>query len=125
MAESTADAGASRTFWEPAVGDIRLVDVLKATADPARLVILRGLADGEYHPCNVAEFGLPIHKSTLSHHFKTLREAGVTTTLVQGRDVGVRLRRADLEARWPGLLSALLDAAETHEYAADGRSTTT
>ncbi|WP_091226097.1 helix-turn-helix transcriptional regulator [Microbacterium sp. 3J1] len=118
------DESASRQFWEPDVLEIQLVDVLKAIADPARLSILHGLADGEYHPCNVAEFGLPIHKSTLSHHFKTLREAGVTTTRVQGREAGVRLRFADLERRWPGLLPALLQAASSHTYAPAGRTPT-
>lgn len=121
MAEST-DEVVARNFWEPAAQDIQLVDVLKAVADPARLVIVSGLSDGAYHPCNVAEFGLPIHKSTLSHHFKTLREAGVTTTRVQGREVSVRVREADLESRWPGLLPAILAAAATHTYSPDGRS---
>jgi DNA-binding transcriptional ArsR family regulator len=122
MAEAH-DETVSRSFWEPATADIQLVDVLKAVADPARLSILHGLADGEYHPCNVNEFGLPIHKSTLSHHFKTLREAGVTTTRVDGREVGVRLRAADLETRWPGLMPSLLEAAATHTYSPPDRST--
>jgi DNA-binding transcriptional ArsR family regulator len=121
MAEVNEES-ATRNFWTPATADIQLVDVLKAIADPARLSILHRLADGRYHPCNVSEFGLPIHKSTLSHHLKTLREAGITSTRVEGREVGVRLRVADLETRWPGLIPALLDAAATHTYNPPGRS---
>jgi DNA-binding transcriptional ArsR family regulator len=54
--------------------------------------------------------GLPVSKSTGSHHLKVLREAGV----VQGKADGTRryysLRRDDLEARFPGLLDSVLHA---------------
>jgi DNA-binding transcriptional ArsR family regulator len=87
-----------------------LVTVLKALADPVRLVILRRLSDGATHSCTVTEYGVQVSKSTLSHHFKTLREAGVTRTHVTGREHAVELRRADLDARWPGLIDGVLAA---------------
>jgi len=98
-------------YPEPAVEDIDLVEVLRALADPVRLQVVVRLADDEYHPCGVEEYGLDIHKSTLSHHFKTLREAGVTSTIVRGRNHGVQLRRADLQALFPGVLNNIIDAA--------------
>jgi DNA-binding transcriptional ArsR family regulator len=98
----------SEAFPEPAVAEIDLISVLKALADPARLHIVQRLSDGEYHPCNVGEYDLTIHKSTLSHHFKTLREAGITSTAVSGREHAVRLRRGDLDVRFPGVLTSIL-----------------
>ena len=101
----------SPAFPEPDRVDIRFVSVLKTLADPTRLRILRVLADDCYHPCTVQEYGIDLHKSTLSHHFKALREAGITATRVKGREHAVALRRADLDARFPGLLDAVLAAA--------------
>jgi DNA-binding transcriptional ArsR family regulator len=102
---------ASPAFPGPVVEQIELITVLKVLADPVRLRILRVLADDHYHPCTVAEYGLGVHKSTLSHHFKALREAGITATRVRGREHAVALRRSDLDARFPGLLDGVLCAA--------------
>jgi len=101
----------TNTYPQPAVQDIDLVDVLRALADPVRLRIVVCLADDEYHPCNTEEYGLDIHKSTLSYHFKSLREAGITSTLVRGRHYSVRLRRDDVQTRFPGLLDSIIAAA--------------
>jgi DNA-binding transcriptional ArsR family regulator len=76
-----------------------------ALSDPVRLAIVVRLADvGEGGEQACATFALPVSKSTQSGHFKALREAGV----IRQRDEGTRrlnsLRRADLDARFPGLL---------------------
>lgn len=92
---------------QPEVAEIDLRDVLRALGDDVRLQIITVLADGEYHPCRVEEFGIDLHKSTLSHHFKVLRESGVTMTEQLGRNHQVRLRTEDLEARFPGLLGSV------------------
>jgi hypothetical protein len=65
------------------------------------------LADGEPHAKSEAEWGFPIHKSTLTHHFKTLRYAGLTRTITAGRKHAIQLRRPELDARFPGLIDAL------------------
>jgi hypothetical protein len=44
----------------------------------------------------------------LSHHFKAMREAGLTRTLVDGRTHAIQLRRTELDARFPGLIEALV-----------------
>ncbi|MBW4721932.1 ArsR/SmtB family transcription factor [Saccharothrix obliqua] len=105
---------ASRTATElvhPARADLRLDTVLAALGDPVRLAIVLRLAElgpGEEIACGA--FDLPVGKSTRSGHFKVLREAGV----VRQRDEGVRrlntLRRDDLDARFPGLLDAVVGA---------------
>lgn len=102
----------SAAFPEPEQEQIELVSALKALADPARLAIVRTLADGAYHPCTVEEYGLQLHKSTLSHHLKALREAGVTITRVTGREHAVKLRQQELDARFPGVLDAVLSATD-------------
>lgn len=94
----------------PDLAEVELVDVLRALADPVRLQILRVLADGRAHPKSQPEWGLDLQKSTLSHHFKTMREAGLTETLVDGRNHEIRLRRDELAARFPGLIESLLAA---------------
>jgi DNA-binding transcriptional ArsR family regulator len=93
----------------PAREDLELVDVLEAVADPVRLEILAALANEE-RPCG--SFPLPVNDSTRSHHLKVLREAGLTKTRVVGTQRLVSLRRDDLDARFPGLLDAVLAAAE-------------
>jgi DNA-binding transcriptional ArsR family regulator len=92
----------------PAMDQVELVDVMRALADPTRLEILRVLADGEPHAKSAAEWGFDVQKSTLSHHFKAMREAGLTRTLVDGRTHAIQLRRTELDARFPGLIEALV-----------------
>ncbi|HWH96520.1 MAG TPA: ArsR family transcriptional regulator [Baekduia sp.] len=91
---------------QPDTADLDLTTVLQALGDPVRLTIVRALADDGEQVCGSLELG--ISKSTRSHHFKTLREAGVTHTRVEGTHRHVSLRRDDLEARFPGLLDAVL-----------------
>jgi DNA-binding transcriptional ArsR family regulator len=89
---------------------IELAAVLHALSDPVRLQIVRTLArDGEAErPCGT--FELPVTKSTTSHHFKVLREAGVILQRHVGTLKLTSLRREDLDARFPGLLEAILAA---------------
>ena len=92
----------------PARREIELSDVLHALSDPARLEIVHRLAGGEEPHCGKFELGLS--KATLSHHFRVLREAGVVRTRPVGRKRLLSLRAEDLEARFPGLLAAVLAA---------------
>jgi DNA-binding transcriptional ArsR family regulator len=91
----------------PAVGDLDLVDVLQALADPVRLQIVRHLAAAD-SPVACSEFRLPVTKSTASHHRRVLREAGIVRTHVDGTRRCSTLRRDELEARFPGLLDSVL-----------------
>jgi DNA-binding transcriptional ArsR family regulator len=92
----------------PDLAEVELVDVLRALADPIRLQMLRVLADGVPHSKSPAEWGFDVQKSTMSHHFRTMREAGLTETLVDGRSHAIRLRRSELDERFPGLIASLL-----------------
>jgi DNA-binding transcriptional ArsR family regulator len=88
--------------------NVELVDVLRALSDPTRLQIVRVLGDGKPHPKNIDEWGLDAQKSALAYHFKSLREAGITNTLVHGRMHEIQLRRGELDAKFPGLIDALI-----------------
>ena len=92
----------------PARRELELSAVLHALSDPARLEIVRRLAAGDEPPCGTFELGLS--KATLSHHFRVLRESGVVRTRPEGRKRLLSLRVDDLEARFPGLLEAVLSA---------------
>ena len=84
-----------------------LEDVLAALSDPVRLQIVRTLAaDPGGRPCG--SFRLPVTKSTASHHFRVLREAGVIDQEERGRTRHTKLRRDELDQRFPGLLELVL-----------------
>lgn len=93
---------------EPELRDVPVTAVLAALADDVRLKIVRTLADGGEHVCGTIELG--IAKATRSHHFKVLREAGLTRTRAAGTSRYVRLRRDELDRLYPGLLDAVLTA---------------
>ena len=93
----------------PAREQIELGAVLHALSDPVRLRIVAALATDAERTCG--SIGLPVTKSTCTHHFKVLREAGVIRQRQEGTTRVNALRREDLEARFPGLLDKILDAA--------------
>jgi DNA-binding transcriptional ArsR family regulator len=94
----------------PAQDEIQLPAVLHALSDPQRLHIVRELAsDSAPRPCGTIE--LPVTKSTMTHHFRVLREAGVIRQERRGTAKLTSLRREDLDARFPGLLEAVLSSA--------------
>jgi DNA-binding transcriptional ArsR family regulator len=87
-----------------------LPSVLHALSDPVRLEIIRYLATIDETPCSTLHSA--VSKSTMSHHFKVLREAGLTHTRAAGTKRLVKLRRDELEQRFPGLLDSVLHAAK-------------
>jgi DNA-binding transcriptional ArsR family regulator len=94
----------------PASEDLDLAAVLHALSDPQRLRIVQTLAsDPEPRPCGT--FGLDVSKSTATHHFRVLREAGIIEQRTDGTAKFNSLRRDDLDQRFPGLLDAVLDSA--------------
>ena len=99
----------------PAPEVLELPAVLHALSDPARLSIVRTLSSLD--ECCCGDFELTLSKATLSHHLKVLREAGVTSTRCTGRKRLSSLRDEDLEARFPGLLEAVLSGDEAKSEA--------
>jgi len=79
-------------------------------SDAVRLELVHRLAVGWEGNCTLLSEDIEIHKSTLSHHYRVLRESGVTRTTVDGRDRHIRLNRDALDERFPGLLDSVLNA---------------
>jgi DNA-binding transcriptional ArsR family regulator len=95
---------------QPKRAEIELGAVLHALSDPVRLRIVAELARGG-GAASCGSFDVPVTKSTCTHHFKVLREAGVIQQRHEGTARLNTLRRDDLEARFPGLLETVLQAA--------------
>ena len=93
----------------PRRDEIELAAVLHALSDPVRLQIVAALAEGDGLTCGSID--VPVAKSTCTHHFRVLREAGVIHQRQEGTARLNSLRRDDLDARFPGLLTTILDAA--------------
>lgn len=88
---------------------VSFAEVLAALSDPVRLQIVRTLAaDEQGRACGT--FDLPVTKSTASHHFKVLREAGLIEQEIRGRTRHTSLRRDHIEREYPGLLDLVLRA---------------
>ena len=102
-----------RPLFHPSVEDVTVEGILHALSDPARVAIFTQIvSSGCRQNCSdftqVSERAIP--KSTLSQHFKALREAG----LVRGEHVGVEMRNtsrcAEIDERFPGLIMAIIKA---------------
>jgi len=95
-----------RSFKHPAPDDFILERVLYALSDPVRLEIVQRLAQVAEASCGELDGGRP--KSSMSHHFRVLRDAGLVRTYRAGTTHMNSLRMADMESRYPGLLKAIL-----------------
>lgn len=84
---------------------MRIEDVLVALDNPVRLRVIRTLAAGEEMTCQ--EILPDMTKSSASHHWRVLRENGIVEQRREGRYLYLRLRRADLDSRFPGVLDAV------------------
>jgi DNA-binding transcriptional ArsR family regulator len=94
---------------DPSAAELAVESVLHALADPVRLQIIHALDESEQARACV-DIPLPVTKSTASHHYKVLRQAGIVSCREEGTRHYYALRRADLDARFPGLLDSVLRA---------------
>jgi DNA-binding transcriptional ArsR family regulator len=109
-----------RSLFHPAIEDVRPEAILHALADPDRASIFARITrDGCVEACSaVSAVGdRVIPKSSLSSHFKVLREAGLVRSERRGVEMRNHSRVAEVEARFPGLLSAIMNA-----YVRSGRA---
>lgn len=102
-----------RPLFHPAIEDVTVEGILYALSDPVRVAIYADIArQGCAQNCSnfltVSDQAIP--KSTLSQHFRILRENG----LIRGERHGVEMRNttrcAEIESRFPGLIRAILNA---------------
>jgi DNA-binding transcriptional ArsR family regulator len=97
-------------FVHPGPEDITLAGVLGALSDPMRLRILKKLLEKPHGAlsCSAAAPCVEMPKSTLSHHFRVLRDAGLIRTTKQGVENLNCVRWDEVNARFPGLLKAIM-----------------
>jgi DNA-binding transcriptional ArsR family regulator len=114
-----------RPLFHPSIEDVTVEAILHALSDPVRVAIYADIVGSECSQnCSnflkVSDKAIP--KSTLSQHFKVLREAG----LIRGERIGVEMhntsRCAEIEKRFPGLISSIVNA---HNVQLSGKRRTT
>jgi DNA-binding transcriptional ArsR family regulator len=98
-----------RKIARPDIGNIDITEFLYALSDPDRLEIVRKLAGKKSMTCGELNRDRP--KSSMSHHFKILRDAGILETRVEGKEHFNSLRTRELEKKFPGLLRSILKVA--------------
>jgi DNA-binding transcriptional ArsR family regulator len=99
-----------RVIPHPDLEQLHLTDVLHALSDPVRLEIVRLLGIHQELSCGRLE--VSVSKSTLTHHLRVLRDAGLTYTRSEGVQRLVSLRRDEVEVRFPWLLACVLEQAQ-------------
>jgi DNA-binding transcriptional ArsR family regulator len=98
-----------RKIQHPNIDQVELTDIMYALADPTRLEIVALLANaGKQMTCGEINLNRP--KSSMSHHFKILRAAGLVETLIEGTEHMNSLRVEEIEQKFPGVLNAVIKA---------------
>ncbi|MFF0521812.1 ArsR/SmtB family transcription factor [Actinomadura nitritigenes] len=107
-----------RPLPQPAREALALAPVLHALGDPVRLELVRRAWAHPESTCSALADGMDVPLSTLSNHWRILREAGLISMAVDGRHRRVRPRDGDLDDRFPGLLEPILrlGAAEAQDH---------
>jgi DNA-binding transcriptional ArsR family regulator len=102
-----------RPLFHPPIDDVTVEGILHALSDPVRVAIFADIATANC-TFNCSNFlnvsDRPIPKSTLSHHFKALREAGLIRAERRGVEMQNTSRCLEIETRFPGLIAAVLKA---------------
>jgi DNA-binding transcriptional ArsR family regulator len=96
----------------PPIEAIDLDTVLHALADPHRRRVVLELARTPDEERSCASFNLPLAKSTRTHHWRTLRKAGLIHQRDAGNGTFLRLRRDEIDSRFPGLLDTLANVSD-------------
>jgi len=102
-----------RPLYHPAIEDVTVEGILHALSDPVRVRIFKNIASSECaQTCStfLEVSGQPIPKSTLSQHFKVLRETGLVRSERKGVELHNVSRCREIDERYPGLLSAIVAA---------------
>ena len=98
-----------KVYEHPEIDSITLPAVMQALSDPCRIAIIRELlVQDRALACN--EVPLDVSKATRSHHFEVLRDAGFISTKVEGTKCMTSIRKAEIDGRFPGLLSLVQEA---------------
>lgn len=103
-----------KQYHHPDLADVSLATVLQALADPCRVAVVCSMMEDEDRERACNEIPLSVGKATRSHHFEVLRSAGLIQTRVEGTKCLSRLRRREIEDRFPGLLALVQQEYASH-----------
>ena len=110
-----------KSYKHPAKDEITVAGLLRALSDPVRLSVVNCLARaGCEKACST--FDVPVHKSTMSHHLRILRETGIINIRSEGTFNYLSLRQEELDERFPGLLDSILFSMERETATQAGNS---
>jgi DNA-binding transcriptional ArsR family regulator len=112
-----------RPLFHPPIEDVTVEGILHALSDPVRAAIFTNLATSD-SASNCSTFlhvtDKKIPKSTLSHHFKALREAGLIRAERRGVEMHNTSRCPEIDRRFPGLIAAIINAHKAQIEGAQG-----
>ncbi|MFJ8196978.1 ArsR/SmtB family transcription factor [Streptomyces sp. NPDC096152] len=94
----------------PRAEELEVGPILLALADANRRRVVAELAAQPNKERLCASFDLPVGKSSRTRHWRVLREAGLVYQRDAGNGLYMRLRKEDLDRRFPGLIQAVIDA---------------
>jgi len=102
-----------RPLIHPSIDDVTVEGILHALSDPVRVAIYADIVGSDCSQncsrfLNISEKTIP--KSTLSQHFKALREAGLIRSERKGVEMRNTSRCAEIDNRFPGLILAIVNA---------------
>ncbi|GAB4021244.1 ArsR/SmtB family transcription factor [Spirosoma koreense] len=105
-----------KQYQHPTTDQITLPGVLHALSDPVRLNYVQCLAQSEREQA-CGTIPTPVAKSTMSHHIRVLREAGIIHLRPYGTQSLISLRTEELEKKFPGVLTSVLKAVDSVDAA--------
>jgi DNA-binding transcriptional ArsR family regulator len=96
-----------KQLQHPELENLPVTEILYALADPVRLGIVTRLYTAE-EALTCSQLSLDRPRSSMSHHFKVLRESGIIRTHIAGKEHFNLLRKAEIQKRFPGLLDSII-----------------
>jgi DNA-binding transcriptional ArsR family regulator len=107
-----------RPLVHPSIEDVSVEAILHALADPVRVAIYARIVGSQFpQSCSslMTVTAVAVPKSTLSQHFKVLREAGLIRSERRGVEMQNASRCAEVESRFPGLITAVMSAYDAQQ----------
>ncbi|WP_226659172.1 ArsR/SmtB family transcription factor [Pseudalkalibacillus hwajinpoensis] len=101
-----------KTPYQPPIESVLFTKVLHALSEPNRVKIIRCLNESFENNCTAYSLELQLPKSTVSHHIKVLREAGLIKARIEGKEHIYSLRREEIDEKFPGLLKTVTQLKE-------------
>jgi DNA-binding transcriptional ArsR family regulator len=114
-----------KPLFHPSIDDVSVESILHALSDPVRVAIFTQIAASQCSAtCSAFQHILeqPIPKSTLSQHFKVLRESGLIRAERKGVEMHNSSRCAEVDARFPGLIASIINAYTLQSQKASKRT---